>query len=91
MSWFVLLLVVGALALVYVQARAFWWLVFMVAWVAAVRVSGAAGVAATTLFGDRAGPPALVLAVEAAAPRVAREAGARHVPQDLAGHVADRA
>ncbi|MFP3741390.1 hypothetical protein, partial [Burkholderia sp. SIMBA_019] len=63
-SWFVLLLVVGALALVYVQARALWWLVFMVAWVAAVRVSGAAGVAATTLFAIVLVLPALVLAVK---------------------------
>jgi acyl-CoA dehydrogenase len=64
MSWFILLLIVGALALVYVQARALWWLAFMIAWVAAVRLSGAAGAAGTTLFAIVLVLPALLFAVK---------------------------
>ncbi|MFM0217341.1 acyl-CoA dehydrogenase [Paraburkholderia caledonica] len=64
MLWFILLLVAGALALVYVEARALSWLAFMIVWVAAVRVSGAAGVAATTLWAIVLVLPALVFAVK---------------------------
>ncbi len=64
MSWFILLLIVGALALVYVQARALWWLAFMIVWVAAARLSGAAGAAGTTLFAIVLVLPALVFAVK---------------------------
>ncbi len=35
MPWFILVLVIAAFALVYVQARASWWLAFMIVWVAA--------------------------------------------------------
>ncbi|MFM0193277.1 acyl-CoA dehydrogenase [Paraburkholderia strydomiana] len=64
MLWFILLLVAGALALVYVEARALSWLAFMIVWVAAVRVSGAAGVAATTLWAILLVLPSLVFAVK---------------------------
>lgn len=64
MLWFILLLVAGALALVYVEASALSWLAFMIVWVAAVRVSGAAGVAATTLWAIVLVLPALVFAVK---------------------------
>ncbi|MGN8107382.1 acyl-CoA dehydrogenase [Paraburkholderia sp. 22098] len=64
MLWFILLLVAGALALVYVEARALSWLAFMIVWVAAVRVSGAAGVAATTLWAIVLVLPSLVFAVK---------------------------
>ena len=50
MSWFTLVLVIAALALVYVQARASWWLAVMIAWVAAAHASGAAGPLATTVL-----------------------------------------
>ena len=43
MPWFILALVIAAFALVYVQARASWWLAAMIVWVAAAHVSGAAG------------------------------------------------
>ncbi|MFM0571203.1 acyl-CoA dehydrogenase [Paraburkholderia caledonica] len=64
MSWFILLLIAGALALVYVEGRALWWLAFMIVWVAAVRVSGAAGVAGTTLWAIVLVLPALAFAVK---------------------------
>ncbi|MGF7001229.1 acyl-CoA dehydrogenase [Paraburkholderia sp. GAS32] len=64
MSWFTLVLVIAALALVYVQARASWWLAFMIVWVAAAHVSGAAGPAATTLLAIVFVFPALVLTIK---------------------------
>jgi len=64
MSWFVLLLAVGALALMYFQARALAWLAFMIVWVGAVRLSGAAGAAASALLAVVLVLPALVLAVK---------------------------
>jgi acyl-CoA dehydrogenase len=50
MSWFFAVLVLAAAALVYVQARAAWWLAAMLVWCAAVHLSGAAGGLATTLL-----------------------------------------
>ncbi|NPT38608.1 acyl-CoA dehydrogenase [Paraburkholderia xenovorans] len=64
MPWFILVLVIAALALVYVQARAAWWLAFMIVWVAAAHVSGAAGPVATTLLAIVFVLPALVLALK---------------------------
>ncbi|MEZ0605405.1 acyl-CoA dehydrogenase [Paraburkholderia sp. IW21] len=61
MSWFILTLVIAALALVYVQARASWWLAFMIVWVAAAHVGGAAGPVATTVLAILFVLPALVL------------------------------
>ncbi|MGE8490982.1 MAG: hypothetical protein ACN6OQ_21710, partial [Paraburkholderia nemoris] len=61
MPWFILVLVIAALALVYVQARASWWLAFMIVWVAAAHVSGATGPVATTLLAIVFVLPALVL------------------------------
>ncbi len=61
MPWFILVLVIAALALVYVQARASWWLAFMIVWVAAAHVSGAAGPVATTVLAIVFVLPALVL------------------------------
>ena len=63
MPWFILVLVIAALALVYVQARASWWLAFMIVWVAAAHVSGAAGPVATTLLAIVFVLPALVLTI----------------------------
>ncbi|CAE6765240.1 acyl-CoA dehydrogenase [Paraburkholderia aspalathi] len=64
MPWFILVLVIAALALVYVQARASWWLAFMIVWVAAAHVSGAAGPVATTLLAIVFVLPALVLTIK---------------------------
>ncbi|CAE6825806.1 Acyl-coenzyme A dehydrogenase [Paraburkholderia aspalathi] len=64
MPWFILVLVIAALALVYVQARASWWLAFMIVWVAAAHVSGAAGPVATTLLAIVFLLPALVLTIK---------------------------
>lgn len=64
MSWFTLVLAIAALALVYVQARASWWLAFMIVWVAAAHVSGAAGPVATTLLAIVFVFPALVLTIK---------------------------
>ncbi|RDK03906.1 acyl-CoA dehydrogenase [Paraburkholderia lacunae] len=64
MPWFILVLVIGALALVYVQARASRWLTFMIAWVAVAHVSGSAGPAAATLLTILFVLPALVLTLE---------------------------
>ncbi|CAE6862959.1 Acyl-coenzyme A dehydrogenase [Paraburkholderia nemoris] len=64
MPWFILVLVIAALALVYVQARASWWLAFMIVWVAAAHVSGTAGPVATTLLAIVFVLPALVLTIK---------------------------
>ncbi|USU17727.1 acyl-CoA dehydrogenase [Paraburkholderia fungorum] len=64
MPWFILVLVIAALALVYVQARASWWLAFMIVWVAAAHVSGAAGPVATTVLAIVFVLPALVLTLK---------------------------
>ena len=64
MPWFILVLVIAALALVYVQARASWWLACMIVWVAAAQVSGAAGPAATILLAVLFVLPALVLTIK---------------------------
>jgi acyl-CoA dehydrogenase len=64
MPWFILVLVIAALALVYVQARASWWLACMLVWVAAAQVSGAAGPAATILLAVLFVLPALVLTIK---------------------------
>ncbi|MCX4157545.1 MULTISPECIES: acyl-CoA dehydrogenase [Paraburkholderia] len=64
MPWFILVLVIAALALVYIQARASWWLAFMIVWVAAAHVSGAAGPVATTLLAIVFVLPALVLTIK---------------------------
>ncbi|MFL9953279.1 acyl-CoA dehydrogenase [Paraburkholderia nemoris] len=64
MPWFILVLVIAALALVYVQARASWWLAFMIVWVAAAHVSGATGPVATTLLAIVFVLPALVLTIK---------------------------
>ena len=64
MPWFILVLVIVALALVYVQARASWWLAFMIVWVAAAHVSGTAGPVATTLLAIVFVLPALVLTIK---------------------------
>ncbi|MDR6410428.1 acyl-CoA dehydrogenase [Paraburkholderia terricola] len=64
MPWFILVLVIAALALVYVQARASWWLACMLVWVAAAQVSGAAGPAATVLLAVLFVLPALVLTIK---------------------------
>src|ERR1700761_5198092 len=64
MPWFILVLVIAAFALVYVQARAAWWLAFMIVWVAAAHVSGAAGAVASTLLAIVFVLPALVLALK---------------------------
>ncbi|SHK27294.1 acyl-CoA dehydrogenase [Paraburkholderia terricola] len=64
MPWFILVLVIAALALVYVQARASWWLACMIVWVAAAQVSGAAGPAATVLLAVLFVLPALVLTIK---------------------------
>ncbi|MFP3566546.1 acyl-CoA dehydrogenase [Paraburkholderia sp. SIMBA_030] len=64
MPWFILVLVIAALALVYVQARASWWLAFMIAWVTAAHASGASGPAATTVLAVLFVLPALVLALK---------------------------
>jgi hypothetical protein len=50
MSWLFLVLVIAAAALVYVQARASWWLAFLILWVAAAHLSGAAGPVATVVL-----------------------------------------
>jgi len=64
MPWFILVLVIAVLALVYVQARASWWLACMIVWVAAAQVSGAAGPAATVLLAVLFVLPALVLTIK---------------------------
>ena len=64
MPWFILMLVIAALALVYVQARAAWWLAVMIVWVGAAHVSGAAGPVLTTLFAIVFVLPALVLTLK---------------------------
>ncbi|AXE92787.1 acyl-CoA dehydrogenase [Paraburkholderia terricola] len=64
MPWFILVLVIAALALVYVQARASWWLACMLVWVAAAQVSGAAGPAATVLLAVLFVLPALLLTIK---------------------------
>ncbi|MFM0740536.1 acyl-CoA dehydrogenase [Paraburkholderia xenovorans] len=64
MPWFILVLVIAALALTYVQARASWWLAFMIVWVAAAHVSGAAGPVATTILAVVFVLPALVLTLK---------------------------
>src|ERR1700761_5574561 len=64
MPWFILVLVIAAFALVYVQARAAGWLAFMIVWVAAAYVSGAAGPVAATLLAIVFVLPALVLAIK---------------------------
>ncbi|MGA3252090.1 MAG: acyl-CoA dehydrogenase, partial [Paraburkholderia sp.] len=61
MSWFFLVLVVAAAALVYLQARASWWLAFLIVWVAAAHLSGAAGPLATAILAIVFVLPALVL------------------------------
>ena len=64
MSWFIVVLVIGALALVYVQARASWWLAFMIVWVAAAHLSAAAGPVLTPLLAIVFVLPALVLTLK---------------------------
>ncbi|HEX7933124.1 MAG TPA: acyl-CoA dehydrogenase [Paraburkholderia sp.] len=64
MSWFFLLLVIAAVALVYVEARALVWLAFLIAWVAAAHLGRAAGAAGTTLLIIVFVLPALVLALK---------------------------
>jgi acyl-CoA dehydrogenase len=64
MPWFFLVLVLAAAALVYVQARASWWLAFLIVWTAAAYLSGAAGPLATSLFAIVLVLPALVLALK---------------------------
>ncbi len=49
MSWLIVALIVASAALVYVQARASWWLAFMIVWVGAAYASGAAGLPALVL------------------------------------------
>src|ERR1700758_43956 len=63
MPWFTLALFVAALALIYVQARASWWLAALIVWVAAAHVSGAAGPLLTTLLAIVFVLPALVLTI----------------------------
>jgi acyl-CoA dehydrogenase len=64
MPWFILVLVIAAFALVYIQARASWWLACMIVWVAAAHVSGAAGPVLTTLLAIVLVLPALVLTLK---------------------------
>ncbi|HEY1996183.1 acyl-CoA dehydrogenase, partial [Paraburkholderia sp.] len=64
MSWFFVVLVIAVAALVYVQAKASWWLAFMIAWVAAAHLSGAAGPLSTALLAILFVLPTLVLAVK---------------------------
>ncbi len=64
MPWFILVLVIAAFTLVYVQARASWWLAFMILWVAAAHLSGAAGPVATTILAILFVLPALVLTLK---------------------------
>ncbi|MGF6665196.1 acyl-CoA dehydrogenase [Paraburkholderia atlantica] len=64
MPWFILALVIAAFALVYVQARASWWLAALIAWVAAAHLSGAAGPLLTTLLAIVFVLPALVLTIK---------------------------
>ncbi|WP_345813804.1 acyl-CoA dehydrogenase [Paraburkholderia sp. PREW-6R] len=63
MPWFALVLVIAAFALIHVQARASWWLAFMIVWVAAAHLSGAAGPAVTAVLSIVLVLPALVLAI----------------------------
>ena len=64
MSWFFLVLIVAAAALVYLQARASWWLAFLIVWVAAAHLSGAAAPLATAILAIVFVLPALVLTVK---------------------------
>ncbi|MGA7782044.1 MAG: acyl-CoA dehydrogenase [Paraburkholderia sp.] len=64
MLWFFIVLVVAAAALVYIQARASWWLAFLVVWVAAAHLSGAAGSVATVVLAIVFVLPALVLTLK---------------------------
>src|SRR5580692_4278708 len=64
MSWFFLVLVLAAAALVYVQARASWWLAFLIIWVAAAHLGGAAGPVATAVLAIVFVLPALVLTLK---------------------------
>jgi acyl-CoA dehydrogenase len=64
MTWFIVALIVAAAALVYVQARASWWLAFLVVWVAAAFLTRAAGATATILLSIVLVLPALVLTLK---------------------------
>ena len=64
MSWFIVVLVVAGAALVYLRARASWWLTFMIVWVAAAHLTGAAGGFLTTLLTIVFVLPALVIAIK---------------------------
>ncbi|WP_233829457.1 acyl-CoA dehydrogenase [Paraburkholderia sp. ZP32-5] len=64
MPWIILALAVAALALMYVQARASWWLAAMLITVVVAHVGGAAGPLATTLLAIVLVLPALVLTLK---------------------------
>jgi acyl-CoA dehydrogenase len=64
MSWFFVVLVIAAATLVYVQARASWWLAFLVVWVAAAHLGGAAGPVGTVVLTIVFVLPALVLTLK---------------------------
>ncbi|MPW19844.1 acyl-CoA dehydrogenase [Paraburkholderia sp. CNPSo 3157] len=63
MSWFIVALIVAAGALVYVRARASWWLAFLIVWVAAARLTSAAGTLTTTVLAIVLIVPALLLTI----------------------------
>lgn len=64
MTWFIVALIVVAGALVYVQARAAWWLAFLAAWVAAVSLTRTVGVTASIVLAVVLVLPALVLTLK---------------------------
>ncbi|MGF6778085.1 acyl-CoA dehydrogenase [Paraburkholderia sp. GAS334] len=63
MPWLIVALFVVSAGLVFVQARAAGWLAFMVVWVAAAYLTGAAGPAATTILAIVLVIPVLLLTV----------------------------
>ncbi|SIT36519.1 acyl coenzyme A dehydrogenase [Paraburkholderia piptadeniae] len=63
MPWFIVALIVAAGALVYARARTSWWLAFLIVWVAAARLTGAAGALTTTCLAIVLIVPALVLTI----------------------------
>ncbi|WP_017776589.1 acyl-CoA dehydrogenase [Paraburkholderia kururiensis] len=64
MSWFIVAFVIGAAALLYVEAHAGWWLAASVAWVGAAHLAGVAGTPGTALLAVLIVLPALVLALK---------------------------
>ncbi|CAG4918613.1 acyl-CoA dehydrogenase [Paraburkholderia gardini] len=64
MQWLIVALFVVSAGLVFMQARAAWWLAFMAVWVATAFLTGAAGPVATTCLAIVLVIPALVLALK---------------------------